>query len=188
MPKLPDGMAQRPVIIPEETAEWFRELAYRTRISQQEHFRRALNEYRDKVEREAQPENDEIDRGLAPSAQPRGSGRSASAGSSRARSSSLSCSTASKAPPAEIALDRRGAGAEAASSVVTQCSPLSCAGSAPACRPHRRRRAQRPTSPSASISSLRTSSATVSSSTSCSLASRTRSFGTTRFSTTGSSA
>ncbi|HWC25786.1 MAG TPA: ribbon-helix-helix protein, CopG family [Solirubrobacteraceae bacterium] len=65
MPKLPDGMAQRPVIIPEETAEWFRELAYRTRISQQEHFRRALNEYRDKVEREAQPENDEIDRGLA---------------------------------------------------------------------------------------------------------------------------
>lgn len=65
MPKLPDGMAQRPVIMTKESAEWYRELAFRTRTSQQDHFRRALSEYRDRVERDAGGDRDEIERGLA---------------------------------------------------------------------------------------------------------------------------
>lgn len=65
MPKIPEGMAQRPVIMTQEMTDWFRELAFRTRTSQQEHFRRALSEYRDKIEREATGEPHEIDRGLA---------------------------------------------------------------------------------------------------------------------------
>ena len=65
MPKIPDGMAQRPVIISQEMTDWFRELAFRTRTSQQEHFRRALGDYRDKIERAETQEPDEIDSGLA---------------------------------------------------------------------------------------------------------------------------
>lgn len=64
MPKIPEGMAQRPVIMSQEMTDWFRDLAHRTRTSQQEHFRRALSEYRDKIEREATAAPDEIDRGL----------------------------------------------------------------------------------------------------------------------------
>jgi len=65
MPKLPDGMAQRPVIMSQEMADWFREHAFRTRSSQQEHFRSALSEYRDRIERDAANTPDEIERGLA---------------------------------------------------------------------------------------------------------------------------
>ncbi len=65
MPKVPEGMAQRPVIMSQEMTDWFRELAHNTRTSQQEHFRRALSEYRDRIEREATAVPDEIDRGLA---------------------------------------------------------------------------------------------------------------------------
>jgi hypothetical protein len=65
MPKIAEGMAQRPVIMSQEMTDWFRDLAFRTRTSQQEHFRRALGDYRDKIEREASGKPDEVDRGLA---------------------------------------------------------------------------------------------------------------------------
>jgi hypothetical protein len=65
MPKVPEGMAQRPVIMSQEMTDWYRELAFRTRTSQQEHFRRALGDYRDKIERDANGKPHEVDRGLA---------------------------------------------------------------------------------------------------------------------------
>ncbi len=65
MPKIPEGMAQRPVIMNQELADWYRELAHRTRSRQQDHFRRALSEYRDRIERDTAVGTTEIDRGRA---------------------------------------------------------------------------------------------------------------------------
>lgn len=65
MPKIPDGMAQRPVVVDQELANWYRELAHRTRTHQQEHFRRALSEYRDRLESTSTGGQEEVDRGLA---------------------------------------------------------------------------------------------------------------------------